>query len=64
MSKIINIKCNANLGKYKKGSVVQVATSESGSPVERFWRNRIRDAEIDNCCEIVEEKKSSKKNDK
>ena len=24
-----------------------------GVPVERFWRNRLKDAETDNCVEVV-----------
>ena len=25
----------------------------NGIPVERFWRNRLKDAKIDNCVEVV-----------
>lgn len=25
----------------------------NGIPVERFWRNRLKDAETDNCVEVV-----------
>ena len=24
-----------------------------GIPVKRFWRNRLKDAGIDNCCEVI-----------
>ena len=33
----------------------------NGIPVERFWRNRLKDAEIDNCCEVIDETKPSER---
>ena len=32
-----------------------------GIPVDRFWRNRLKDAEIDNCVEVVNETKPAKR---
>jgi len=55
--KIINVKCNVRLGKFPKDSTQQVAASDNGTPIDRFWRNRIKDAVVDNCCEIVTEEK-------
>lgn len=34
-----------------------VVEARKGHPAERFWRNRLRDAETDECCEIVEASK-------
>lgn len=59
---IIKMKCNQNLGRFKEGQVVQIQANDKGVPVDKFWRNRLRDAEVDGCCEIVkEDKKVSKK---
>ena len=32
--------------------IIDVADN-NGIPVERFWRNRLKDAGIDNCVEVV-----------
>ncbi len=39
--------------KYSAGTIIPVKCNENGLPVDRFWRKRIKDAEIDNCIEIV-----------
>lgn len=30
-----------------------IQTDASGVPLERFWRKRLKDAETDNCVEVV-----------
>lgn len=35
------------------GGVVTIQTDQKGVPLDKFWRNRLKDAEIDNCVEIV-----------
>ena len=44
--------------------VVTVQTDSAGVPLERFWRNRIKDAEADNCVEIVKAKKDKQESSK
>lgn len=39
---------------YSEGQIVDVPDT-NGVPNERFWRRRLRDSEIDGCCEIVTE---------
>ena len=43
--------------------VVDVKTDSNGTPLDRFWRKRLKDAEIDGCVEVVKPKstKESKK---
>jgi hypothetical protein len=36
---------------------VTVKCDRNGIPLERFWRNRLRDAKTDNCVEVVTAKK-------
>ena len=74
----MRIQVNAFLGKkFPIGAIVDILDDGKGVPKEKFWRNRLRDAKIDNCCEILlvetvkkqrlaagippEEKKSTKK---
>lgn len=37
-----------------------IQTDENGVPLERFWRKRLKDAETDNCIEIVKTPKKGK----
>lgn len=41
--------------------VVTVTTDKNGIPLDRFWRNRLKDAETDNCVEVVKASKATKK---
>lgn len=61
MSKYIKIKVNTNLGEIEAGSVIEVLADESGTPLEKYWRRRLKDAEVDNCCELVKPKVKGKK---
>lgn len=45
------------LGKLKENDVINIQDND-GVPLELFWRNRIRDIEIDNAIEIVKTKKN------
>lgn len=45
---------------HKAGDVVTVKTHR-GVPTSRFWRDRLKDSAIDQCCEIVKPKKSTSK---
>lgn len=40
--------------------VININADENGVPLERFWRNRIRDAKTDNCVEIVKPPKKER----
>jgi hypothetical protein len=43
----------------KKGDVVVVET-KSDIIKDKFWRNRLKDAELDNCVSIIDPKKGAK----
>lgn len=40
--------------------VIDVQTDENGVPLERFWRKRLKDAETDNCVEVVKPSRRKK----
>jgi len=56
----MKIKINQNLatpsGKFLKDSVIEIEDID-GVPLDRFWRARLKDSEIDNCIEIITPKK-------
>jgi hypothetical protein len=47
---------------YEIGKIIEVKDDGSGMPIDSFWRNRIKDSEIDNCVEVLRIK--PKKEDK
>ncbi|MEE9222963.1 MAG: hypothetical protein V3V40_05860 [Nitrosomonadaceae bacterium] len=47
----IEIKVNMDFAPYHKGQILKVR-SVNGVPVEQYWRDRIRDCEIDNCITV------------
>lgn len=56
--KINNAALAKSLG-YRPEEVVEVEC-KNGVPIDREWRNRLRDAKIDNCVSIIEETKPKK----
>ncbi len=51
--KSVNIRVLKNLGSYPADTTVEVLVDHEGTPLDYFWRRRLRDAETDKCCEIV-----------
>ena len=43
------------------GEVVDVKVNAYGKPVDRYWRNRLRDANLDCCVEVMAAKPKAKK---
>ncbi len=56
--KHMKLKVLKDIPGYKAGNTVDVETN-GGIPVVKFWRERMRDADIDNCVEIVKTEKST-----
>ena len=55
----MKLKLNCDLNGHKKGTIIKV-NDNNGIPLDSFWRRRLKDAEIDNCVEIVEVSKPKK----
>ena len=49
----VKIQINKPFLKHKSGDVVEVKSNDKGNPYDKFWRNRIRDSQIDNCVQVV-----------
>lgn len=54
----IKIKLNIPMLGFKTGKTLLIECDENGNPVELFWRNRFKDKLIDNCVEVIENKRN------
>ena len=57
----MKLKLNMPLRGLPAGHEIEVETDKEGIPLDKFWRRRLRDSEIDNCVEKVVAKKSVSK---
>jgi len=55
------LKLNADLKGKARGSVINIEVDKDGTPMDRYWRDRLKDSEIDGCVEWVPGKKKSGK---
>ncbi len=51
---IIRVRVLKKVGGFNVGQVIRVK-SEHGHVADAFWARRLKDAERDGCCEIIEE---------
>ena len=47
------VKINLPLKSFKKGDITNIKVDSSGTPTEKYWRDRFKDSEIDQCVEFV-----------
>lgn len=59
--KTVKLKLNVPLQGHKAGKTLDFPTDANGVILDRYWRNRVRDAKIDNCVEKVVPHKTEKK---
>ena len=52
------LKIKRNIGGKKPGDVIEIQVDKDGTPIERYWRDRVKDASIDGCVEFVAQKES------
>lgn len=60
MTKKVNFKINAAIGGKVKGQIVTLECDKAGTPLDTFWRRRLKDSATDNCMEIYKEAKAPK----
>lgn len=58
------LKLNTPLAGRPAGAQVRIAVDKDGTPMDQYWRRRMKDAQTDNCVEIIEPKKASTKENK
>ena len=56
----MKLKLNTDLELNKQGDIVEVSDT-LGIPHSQYWRQRLKDAVIDNCVEVIKEKKMVRK---
>ena len=61
MSKNIMIKIKKAVRGYPVDATVRVRVDKDGIPVDVYWRRRLKDAESDNCIEVMKAEKPKKK---
>lgn len=47
------LKINKPMAGHRTGDIVEIEVDKNCIPLDRFWRNRLKDAEIDGCVELV-----------
>jgi hypothetical protein len=43
---------------FKIGQIVPIEMDQNAVPLQRYWRDRLKDAELDECVELVEDQSS------
>lgn len=54
------LKINKAFRGHKAEEIVAVECDENGTPLDQFWRKRVKDSAIDGCVEFVETKNNKK----
>jgi len=60
----IKLKINTALRGYAVGRIVSIESDSKGTTLDKYWRRRLKDAEIDNCVEVVTASNSKKEQGK
>ena len=61
-TKVLKIKDGMTI--HGKTGEVKIRVDKSGTPIDKNWRRRIKDAEIDGCVEVVKPATKKKENKK
>jgi len=48
------IRINTPLAGHLVGAVIAIKVDENNTPLDRYWRDRVKDSTIDGCVEFVE----------
>ena len=51
--KQIKIEIKKQMANHAVGDIVELNADDNGVPLDFHWRRRLKDAEIDGCCEVV-----------
>lgn len=50
--KSVTLDINMKIGRRKKGDTITVETDSEGTPLDSFWRKKLKDSAIDGCVSI------------
>lgn len=53
LGKFMTVHINKTVDGFAAGQDVRVEIDGYGTPISPMWRRRLKDAEIDGCCEVV-----------
>ncbi|MEK0324943.1 MAG: hypothetical protein QQN63_04495 [Nitrosopumilus sp.] len=56
------LKLHTDLASHKAGEVISIECTD-GVPMDRYWRDRVKDSEIDGCVSFVEPEPTSRKSE-
>ena len=48
---------NTSLAGHQAGTKIPIKVDHKGTPIDRYWRDRIKDSKIDGCVEFASKKK-------
>jgi len=54
----MKIKLNVSLKGYAKDSIIDIDADTKGNPIDLYWARRLEDSQIDNCIEVITDKKT------
>ena len=54
------LKLNTALRGYPAGTQIKIRVDKEGTPLDSYWRSRLKDSRLDNCVEILSENKKKK----
>lgn len=60
----MKLKINKRVKGHAVGAVVDVPVDADGTPLDKFWRRRLKDAKIDECVEVVKPSRTKAKENK
>jgi hypothetical protein len=52
----INKSLSTPFGRKMQGAIIRILCDADNTPTDLFWRARLKDSEIDNCIELIEER--------
>lgn len=61
MGQTITLKINQKIGSFSKDSTVVVPVDSEGTPLDRYWRSRLNDSQIDGCVTVLPKRSAPKK---
>jgi len=59
MNNLLQIRINKNFSPYRSGMVIKV-NHKNGIPLDKYWRDRIKDSVIDGCVTIIQSVENKK----